>query len=43
MARGGRGSCGITHVQDKWRGQPSWWSLGLEDDVLGASYLWIRE
>ena len=21
----------------------SWWSLDLEDDVICASYLWIRE
>ena len=21
----------------------SWWSLGLEDDIICASYLWVRE
>ena len=31
--------------QRRWHptSSSSWWSLGLEDDIICASYLWVRE
>ena len=30
-------------VRTKTSSSSSWWSLGLEDDIICASYLWVRE
>ena len=31
------------HSQERIRESSSWWSLGLEDDIICASYLCVRE
>ena len=30
-------------MQGRYNTSSSWWSLGLEDDIICASYLWVRE
>ena len=33
----------LTHILEDIACKSSWWSLGLEDDIICASYLWVRE